>query len=170
MQYSQQYSPPQQAQAPAMPYSQVYKRFFAFLIDELIILVFYIIGLVIFHTLALPGYFLLIVLVMYKISTILYRTIMEATLGATLGKLALGLRVVKTNGTFPIGWAAALIRNLLRIVDGLFTYLIGLLIICDSPLKQRLGDKAAETIVISTRSTSQVHPGMPNTSGMPNTF
>jgi len=76
---------------------------------------------------------------------------MEATQGATLGKKALGLKVVKIGNTSPIGWSASIIRNLLRIVDGLFAYLIGALIIWTSPLKQRLGDKAARTLVIRTR-------------------
>lgn len=76
-----------------------------------------------------------------------YFIVLEATRGATLGKMALGLRVVKTNGT-PITWSDSLIRNLLRLIDGLFYYLVGAMLIWASPLKQRLGDRAARTVVV----------------------
>ncbi len=76
-----------------------------------------------------------------------YYIVMEATRGATLGKMALGMRVVKVDGS-PIGWSESIIRNLLRIVDGLFGYLVGAISIWTSPLCQRLGDRAAHTVVI----------------------
>src|ERR1051325_943578 len=47
---------------------------------------------------------------------------MEATSGATLGKMAVGLRVVNEDGSAPIGFGAAIVRNVLRIVDGFFVY------------------------------------------------
>ena len=81
---------------------------------------------------------------------ILYYIVMEATQGATLGKMALGLRVVKTNGS-PISWSESIIRNLLRIIDGLFFYLVGAILIWNSPLRQRLGDRAANTVVVRRR-------------------
>ena len=76
---------------------------------------------------------------------------MEATQGATLGKMALGLRVVKTDGS-PITWTDSIIRNLLRIIDGLFIYLVGAIFVWTSPLKQRLGDRAAHTVVVKRRA------------------
>jgi len=76
-----------------------------------------------------------------------YFIVMEATQGATLGKMALGLRVVKTNGA-PITWTDSIIRNLLRIIDSLFFYLVGAILIWTSPLKQRLGDRVANTVVV----------------------
>jgi uncharacterized RDD family membrane protein YckC len=76
-----------------------------------------------------------------------YFIVMEATQGATLGKKALGLRVVKIDGT-PISWSESLIRNLLRVIDGLFGYLVGAILIWTSPLKQRLGDRVAHTVVV----------------------
>ena len=83
---------------------------------------------------------------------------MEATVGATLGKMALGLRVVKTDGTSPIGWPASLIRNLLRIVDGLFVYLVGAILVWRSPTRQRLGDRVAGTVVIKKSSLTSAAP------------
>jgi uncharacterized RDD family membrane protein YckC len=78
----------------------------------------------------------------------LYFIIMEATTGATLGKMALGLRVVKLDGT-PIGWPDSLVRNILRIIDVLPTaYLVGAILIWSTSRNQRLGDLAARTLVV----------------------
>ncbi|HEX4204345.1 MAG TPA: RDD family protein [Ktedonobacteraceae bacterium] len=78
----------------------------------------------------------------------LYFIIMEATTGATLGKMALGLRVVKLDGT-PIGWPDSLVRNILRIIDVLQTaYLVGAILIWSTSRNQRLGDLAARTLVV----------------------
>src|SRR5438876_7857754 len=71
--------------------------------------------------------------------------------GTLISVLALGLRVVKTDGS-PISWTEAIIRNVLRIIDGLFAYLVGAIFIWTSPLKQRLGDRAAHTVVVRRRS------------------
>jgi uncharacterized RDD family membrane protein YckC len=68
-------------------------------------------------------------------------------LGGTLGKLALGMRVVMEDGS-PVTLTASLIRNLLRIIDGLFAYLLGAIFIWTSPAKQRLGDRLAKTFVV----------------------
>ncbi|GCE08600.1 RDD family protein [Dictyobacter aurantiacus] len=81
----------------------------------------------------------------------LYYIIMEATSGSTLGKKALGLKVVREDGA-PISWTESIIRNLLRIIDALpFAYIVGAIIIATSSQKQRLGDKVAHTVVVKTR-------------------
>ena len=75
------------------------------------------------------------------------------TNGQTLGKRALGLRVIKEGG-YPIGFADAAIRNLVRIVDFLpFFYAAGLLCMVINRNWQRLGDLAAGTLVIKTART-----------------
>jgi uncharacterized RDD family membrane protein YckC len=134
----QQYGQPQLAGVSVGP------RFLALLIDSVIIGV--VGGLLSFPfhnaTGALGG--------SIGILTLLYFIVMEATRGATLGKMALGLRVVKTDGS-PISWSESIIRNLLRIIDGLFIYLVGAILIWTSPLHQRLGDRAAKTIVVRRR-------------------
>jgi uncharacterized RDD family membrane protein YckC len=76
-----------------------------------------------------------------------YYVIMEASFGATLGKLTLGLRVVGEDGS-PIGWSGALVRNILRVVDGLFFYLVGAVVAWSSPRRQRLGDRVAGSVVV----------------------
>ena len=78
---------------------------------------------------------------------LLYYIILEAILGATLGKLICGLRVTKDDGS-PIDWLSSLIRNLLRIIDILpVSYLVGAIIIWNNPQKKRLGDIVAHTVV-----------------------
>lgn len=77
-----------------------------------------------------------------------YFIVMEATMGATLAKLLLKLRVVKEVDGSPIGWGDAVVRNVLRVVDGLFFYLVGFIIVCSTKKHQRLGDKVAGTVVI----------------------
>jgi len=77
-----------------------------------------------------------------------YYIILEAKLGATFGKMALRIRVVKSDGS-PIRWGDSIIRNLLRIIDYIpGCYLLGAILIWASPTKQRLGDRAAHTVVI----------------------
>jgi uncharacterized RDD family membrane protein YckC len=78
---------------------------------------------------------------------IAYHTVMEATLGATLGKLVVGLRVVDEHGD-RISWGRSLVRNVIRPVDLLFCGLVGAAAISSSPTNQRLGDRAAGTYVV----------------------
>src|SRR6266699_3284276 len=129
---------------PQLQYVGVGPRFLAVLIDTIIIGVVAGILSAIFRNSGLSGG-------VTGLLTLAYFIVMEATQGATLGKMALGLRVVKTDGS-PITWTDSLIRNLLRIIDGLFVYLVGAIFIWTSPLKQRLGDRAAHTVVVKRRA------------------
>jgi uncharacterized RDD family membrane protein YckC len=67
--------------------------------------------------------------------------------GQTLGKKLTGIRVTTENGD-PLEFSTAIIRNLLRVVDGLLFYLVGAILVWRSPRKQRLGDRVAHTVVI----------------------
>jgi uncharacterized RDD family membrane protein YckC len=68
--------------------------------------------------------------------------------GQTPGKRLLGLRVIRENG-YPLRAADALIRNLIRIVDGPpFSAIVGLFIMLLNERSRRLGDYAAGTVVI----------------------
>jgi uncharacterized RDD family membrane protein YckC len=76
--------------------------------------------------------------------------LLEGVRSITPGKLALGLRVVKYDGSH-CGWVAALRRNILRPVDALpfaVPYLVGLATAGLSPRRQRLGDMFAGTLVV----------------------
>jgi uncharacterized RDD family membrane protein YckC len=76
-----------------------------------------------------------------------YYIVCEAATGATLGKRMVGIRVVGEDGEH-VTFGAAVVRNLLRLVDALFFYLVGFLFALTSTRGQRLGDRAAHTIVI----------------------
>jgi uncharacterized RDD family membrane protein YckC len=136
MQYQQEI--PAQAQ---IQYVGVGPRFLAILIDSIIIgVVGAILGVIFQNSPGLSGG-------VTGLLALAYFIVLEATQGATLGKMALGLRVTRADGA-PISWTESIIRNLLRIIDGLFVYLIGAILIWTSPLKQRLGDRVAKTVVV----------------------
>ena len=80
-----------------------------------------------------------------------YYIAMEARVGGTLGKLAMGLKVVRQDGK-ALDLQASVVRNVMRLVDGLFFYLVAALVVWFSKGRQRLGDMAAHTIVIKVRS------------------
>lgn len=80
-----------------------------------------------------------------------YYIVMEKTSGATLGKMAMKLRVVKQGGG-ALDWQASVVRNVLRIIDGMFFYLVAAIVVWVSKGKQRLGDMAAKTIVVRAGS------------------
>jgi len=136
------YGVPYQAAAPQLEYVGVGPRFLAALIDGVII---GIVSGILTAVVRSSGASAVV-----GILAIAYLIVMEATQGATVGKKLLGLRVVKLDGS-PISWNEAIIRNLLRIVDGLFAYLVGAILIWKSPMKQRLGDRVAKTVVIRSR-------------------
>jgi uncharacterized RDD family membrane protein YckC len=78
----------------------------------------------------------------------LYFVLFEGLAGATPGKRALGLRVVGTYGG-EAGLTAALLRNVLRMVDGLPALgIVAAVLIASSPEKARFGDRVAETRVV----------------------
>jgi uncharacterized RDD family membrane protein YckC len=76
-----------------------------------------------------------------------YFAIMEGRFGQTLGKMALGIKVVREDGG-RAGIREALLRTLLRIVDGIGTYLVALIVALISDKNQRLGDMVAKTLVV----------------------
>ena len=93
-----------------------------------------------------------------------YMTIAEAN-GASLGKLTTGIRVRKEDGS-PMDFQASLVRNLLRFIDGIFAYLVGAILVWTSPKRQRLGDRAAHTVVVPKDFVGAVQaepmPGAPS--------
>jgi uncharacterized RDD family membrane protein YckC len=79
----------------------------------------------------------------------LYFTLLEGRYGQTVGKMALSIKVVREADGAPIDYGEAAVRTVLRIIDGLFDYLIGAIFIWTSDTKQRLGDRVAHTVVVS---------------------
>jgi uncharacterized RDD family membrane protein YckC len=84
---------------------------------------------------------------LYFVIYIGYFAYLEGSKGQTIGKMVTKIKVVREDG-MPIDMNQALTRNILRIIDGLFAYLIGAILIWRSDKKQRLGDNVAKTIVI----------------------
>lgn len=126
-------------------------RAFACLIDfviQVVVLIILRIALLMLAIVSPELYEGLIILVMFAIWW-LYTVVFEASkLGATLGKLMLGLRVVQSSGA-PLTLQHSVIRNLLRVADMLpVGYCIGLASCMCTRNFQRLGDLAADTVVI----------------------
>jgi len=77
--------------------------------------------------------------------------------GQTPGKRAIGLRVITTSGR-PITFYDSLLRNLLRIVDQVpGFYAVGLVSVFLTDRNQRLGDLAADTVVVAEQPIAQEH-------------
>lgn len=81
-----------------------------------------------------------------------YYIYLEGTRGQTVGKMVMGIKVVKEGTGEAPGMKAAAIRTLLRIVDGFMVYLVALLVAMSSQKRQRLGDMAAHTLVVRSGS------------------
>ena len=77
-----------------------------------------------------------------------YFTIMEGLYGQTLGKMALGIKVVREGDGRAPGIRAAVVRTLMRIVDGIGSYLVAFVVALVSGKNQRLGDMVAKTLVV----------------------
>ncbi len=137
----------------AVRYAGVGRRFLALLVDLVILSVIdYLISLAFGGvrtaggsvSVSLTGFPAVVVMLI----PVLYYIVLEAVMGGTVGKMLLGMRIVTVDGS-RIGWGASIIRNLLRIIDGLpFAYILGAILIWTSPSKQRLGDRVARTVVV----------------------
>ncbi len=126
-------------------------RLWALFVDQIIVwmvLMFAAFGLAFLGPLGLGLWFILMFLAQW-----LYPVFFEVMGGGrTLGKRWLGLRVIMADGR-PIGWGPSLIRNLLRVVDGLpGAYTVGLVSLLLTRKFQRIGDLAAGTLVVHEQS------------------
>jgi uncharacterized RDD family membrane protein YckC len=104
------------------------------------------------------GLYLIALFTVFWIYPVLFEVLRD---GQTIGKKAMGLRVVHANGT-PITWIASIVRNLLRVVDMLplvygFGFIAGLI----DPRGRRLGDMVAGTLVVHVEKP-QLHIAAPN--------
>jgi uncharacterized RDD family membrane protein YckC len=143
-------------------------RLGAYLLDLCVRLLIWGIGLMLMAamSLSLPGLGFGTFLVVWFLAEWAYYVVLEwGFSGKSIGKAALGLRVIHERG-HPITLWSAMLRNLLRAADGLPlvivplnpvfrlelpVYGVGLLSMALSGRFQRLGDLAAGTVVISER-------------------
>lgn len=86
---------------------------------------------------------------------ILHTTLAEAIFGRSIGKMLLGLKVVDFQGK-PASLGSRVARNLLRIIELSIPPMAGLIIV--SPLRQRAGDIAAGTLVVSAKQPAEPPP------------
>jgi uncharacterized RDD family membrane protein YckC len=77
--------------------------------------------------------------------------------GQTPGKRVLGLRVIKENGG-SIGASEAMSRNLLRAIDSLGGYAVGILTVFLNKQNKRLGDYVAGTVVVHEHAAQEAQP------------
>jgi uncharacterized RDD family membrane protein YckC len=85
---------------------------------------------------------------LYGVIVVLYYMFLEDFLGQTVGKMLLGIEVVREdNGAAP-GLGGATTRPLLRLIDELFSYLVAFIAVLVSRKNQRLGGMAAHTLVV----------------------
>lgn len=119
----------------------------------------YLVLLIVFSLLGEFGMGLL--LIVFFVVEWLYPVLFEVYRhGATPGKRMFGLAVVHDDGT-PVGWAASLVRNLLRFVDFMpLLYGFGLASVLMRRDNKRLGDLAAGTRVVY-RGPAASTAGMP---------
>lgn len=132
----------------------LYSRFLAWLLDGLIVLVasmLLMVGISLVMV-AFPGFASALAIVVYFLVDWGYAITLEtAWSGQTIGKRALGLRVIQESGV-RIGFYQAVLRNLARPFDRLpFLYLVGGTAALFSRSHQRLGDMLAGTIVVRDR-------------------
>jgi uncharacterized RDD family membrane protein YckC len=84
---------------------------------------------------------------MMVLGIFLYHSLLEGTWGKTIGKKICGIVVLKEDFTkCTIG--RGFLRNLMRIVDNFFYYLVGVVAMAGTMKWQRLGDLVAGTVVI----------------------
>jgi uncharacterized RDD family membrane protein YckC len=80
-----------------------------------------------------------------------YFLVAEAvTTGKTPGKSAMGLRVIRVDGS-AVDFGAVAVRNLIRVID-FSIVLVGLVVMFFQPQTRRLGDLAAGTVVVRDRA------------------
>jgi uncharacterized RDD family membrane protein YckC len=147
---------------PQVQYQGVAIRFVAFIIDGIIsgiityILVFLFTGSAITIDTstgavslgpAYPAYYVALGIVI----ALLYFTLLLGRYGQSVGMMAVKIKVVSEANGGPITYGAAFIRTILLYIDQIpyvIPYLLGAILIWTSDKKQRLGDRAAHTVVL----------------------
>jgi uncharacterized RDD family membrane protein YckC len=84
----------------------------------------------------------------WVVVALLYYVLLEGLFGRTVGKLITGIRVIDAKTGRTPGLFTALIRTLLRIIDGIGGYLLGWIVVICGDRRRRLGDMAADTLVV----------------------
>ena len=87
-----------------------------------------------------------------------YHFAMESGDGQTVGKKLMKLRVVLADGR-PAGMREIAVRTVLRVVDGIGAYIVGLIVmLVTGERRQRLGDLAAGTKIVDASAVPYAPP------------
>jgi len=125
---------------PSGPRAGFWRRFAAVLIDGLILGVFYGLMLALFDA----G----LAYALYLVADFTYYTLLEGgPTGQTLGKRALGIRVIDFRAGGPIGYGRGLLRNVAKILSGI-PFALGYLWMLWDKENQTWHDKLATTVVV----------------------
>ncbi len=142
--------------------AQLPVRALSALIDVAVVTLVYVIGVILWAMTLTefdPAFSGAVLIIFTVVALVGYPTIFEtATRGKTLGKMALGLRVVSEDGG-PERFRQALFRALAGVIE-LWMLTGGPAVICSllSPQGKRIGDIFAGTVVISERAPKQAPP------------
>lgn len=137
-----------------------HKRLFAWVIDFVVLITFFYL----MSSYAIPAiggsYYAQVTayIVLVYLPYVLYHLVFEVTTGGrSLGKMALGIKVVDISGKQP-SFSQYLLRWMLRIIDMMVTLCLGAILSAAlTKYTQRLGDLAAGTIVIDTKGKTGLH-------------
>ena len=87
-----------------------------------------------------------------------YYFALESGDGQTVGKKLMKLRVVRADGR-PAAMSEIAVRTVLRVVDGIGLYIVGLIVmLATGQRRQRLGDMAAGTIIVDASAPATMPP------------
>ncbi len=146
--YASDLIPREQQIAPTLRLASVGRRVAAYAIDIVVLVIIAVIVVLLLGIDAEDPSTQNQQIVIYAVVTLIYFTVCEALVSQTPGKRLVGIKVVMLDGS-SIGWKQSAIRNLMRIVDSLpALYIVGLIVMSRSDQLQRLGDKAAGTVVV----------------------
>jgi len=154
---------PASAASTAAEYAGLGRRFAAHLVDGFIyLMVYFIIGSMVASQtggmtdegFSMQGAPALVTILLTFLVTLGYFAVLESSRsGKTLGKLMAGIRVADVGGG-KASFSQALVRNILRVVDFLVFYILGIVLILMSDRNQRLGDRVAGTVVLRTHKAA----------------
>ena len=141
------------------PLASYGERLLAMIIDGLIYgtaVSFFTAGMaLLFEQLGLGSWFLMLLQLAPFILMVAYFSISEVmNKGRTIGKMALNIKVMKTDGG-DLKWTDMVLRATCLFPDLLFSFgVVGSILINTNPKRQRLGDIAAGTVVVKAAGSN----------------